>query len=56
MVFPKPMGYFNIALLSPFVATAQKKNNRSGINRVIDSVTGAMVYLQFHNTFPNVAD
>ena len=56
MVFPKTLGDFNISLLSPFVAAAQKKNNRSGINRVINSVTGTMVNLQFHNTFADIAD
>ncbi len=56
MVFPKPLGAFYIALLSPLVAAAQKKNNRSCVNRIINSVTGAMVYLQFHNTFTDVAD
>lgn len=56
MVFPKPLGDFNIALLSPFVAAAQKKNNCSGINRVINSVTGAVVYFQLHDTFADIAD
>ena len=54
MVFPKSLGDFDIALLSPFVAAAQKKNNRSGINRIINSVTGTMVNLQFHNTFTDI--
>lgn len=56
MVFPKPLGAFYIALLSPFVSAAQKENNRSIVNRIIDTITGAMVYLQFHNTFADVAD
>lgn len=56
MVLPKPLGAFYIALLSPFVTAAQKQNNRSIVNRVIDTVTGAMVYFQFHNTFTYVAD
>jgi hypothetical protein len=56
MVFPKPLGDLNITLLRPFVAAAQKKNDCSGINRVINSVTGTMVNLQFHNTFADVAD
>jgi hypothetical protein len=57
MVFPKPLGAFYIGLLSPFVATAQKKNNCSiVVNSVINTVTGAMVYFQLHNTFADVAD
>lgn len=48
MFFPKLLGGFYITLLSPLVAAAQKQNNRSGVNGVIDSVTWAMVYLQ-HN-------
>ena len=56
MVFPKPLGVFYVALLSPLVAAAQKQDNRSGINCVIDSVTGAMVYLQLYNTFADIAD
>lgn len=56
MVFPKPLGAFYIALLSPFVSAAQKENNRSIVNRVIDTITGAMIYLQFQNTFAYVAD
>ena len=56
MVFPKPLGAFYIALLSPFVAAAQKENNRSIVNRVINTVTGAMIYLQFHNSFADIAD
>jgi hypothetical protein len=56
MVFPKPLGAFNVALLSPFVSAAQKKDNCSGVNSVINTVTGAMVYLQFHDTFADVAD
>jgi len=56
MVFPKPLGAFYIALLSPFISAAQKENNSSIVNRVINTVTGAMIYLQFHNTFADVAD
>ncbi|OGR01157.1 MAG: hypothetical protein A2505_10090 [Deltaproteobacteria bacterium RIFOXYD12_FULL_55_16] len=56
MVFPKPLGAFYIALLSPFVAAAQKENNRSIVNRVIDTITWAMINFQFHNTFADVAD
>jgi len=56
MVFPKPLGAFYVALLSPLVSATQKENNRSIVNSVIDTVTGAMVYLQFHNTFADVAD
>jgi len=56
MVFPKPLGAFYIALLSPFVSAAQKENNRSIVNRVINTITWAMVYLQLHNTFADVAD
>jgi ABC-type microcin C transport system permease subunit YejE len=56
MVFPKPLGDFYIALLSSLVAAAQKKDNRPIVNRIINTVTGAMIYLQLHNTFANVAD
>jgi len=56
MVFPKPLGAFYVALLSPFIAAAQKKNNCSGINRVINSVTRAMVNFQLNNTFAYIAD
>ena len=56
MVFPKPLGAFYVALLSSLVSATQKENNRSIVNSVINTVTGAMVYLQFHNTFADVAD
>jgi len=56
MIFPIPLGTLYIALLSSLVSTAQKKNNCSILNSVINTVTGAMVYLQFHNTFADVSD
>lgn len=56
MVFPKPLGAFNIALLSPLVSATQKEDNCSIVNRIIDTIAGAMVYLKFHNTFTDVSD
>lgn len=56
MVFPKPLGRFNIALLSPLVATAQQQNNRSGVNCIINSVTRSMVNLQLDDTFADIAN
>ena len=56
MVFPKTLGAFYVALLSPLVSAAQKENKRSIVNRIINTVTGAMIYLQFHNTFADIAD
>jgi len=56
MVFPKPLGAFYIALLSPLVSATQKENNRSIVNSVINTITRAMIYLQLHNTFADIAD
>ena len=56
MDFPKPLGRFYVVLLSSFVAAAQQQNNLSGINCVINSVTGAMVNLQLNDTFADIAD